>query len=226
MSYPPPTPPRPGGLPGLAVLLIVDLVLELAILGYDLNQKGIGYLGTASGFTYSEFANAPVGFFGSDFATCVALVVMIVAGFGGRGWIRPAGALLLSVNAYGTLQVITSQFTTPGSNADSFSKPFSNLLLNLDVLTQMVVALIFVIVVAATRRPSPAAPRPAFVPGQPGPYQGWQQPQPPVGYAPPQQAAYPAPQPQPQPGYAPPPPPQQPPTYGYPPAPTDAPPVP
>ncbi|MDH6578011.1 hypothetical protein [Kitasatospora sp. MAP5-34] len=207
MSYAPPTgglpvPPardRARALPGLAVLLIIGLILELAVLGFDLNQDGPAYLPTALGFTFGGAQNAPVGFFGGDAATCMAFLVMIIAAFSGRGWIRAAGTVLLLVGAYNSFQMLSIQLTGSDESRSGFAQPLNHLLLNLDEIAQIGLAVIFTVVVTATvRRNGPAAPA--------GPAVGF--PGTPPGFAPYQQ----------QPGYAP-----APAAYAYPPAPTEGP---
>ncbi|MDH6109986.1 hypothetical protein P3T36_005156 [Kitasatospora sp. MAP12-15] len=221
MSYPPPAatsylrPPvkAPGSaaLPGLAVLMILTLVLELAVLAYDMEQKGAAYLGTAFGFSYTTFVNAPVGFFAGDLSTCVALLVMVIAGFTGRSWIRAGGTVLLTVNAYGTIQVLAAQLAGPNPDPSAgLTKPLSNLLLNADEIAQMLIAVVFAIIVLATRTPRPAPQIPPAPPAQP--YYAYQPSSP---YSPP-------PLPQQAPAYGTPPAP----AYGTPPAAVDAPPVP
>ena len=170
---------RARALPGLAVLLIVGLVLELALLGFDLNQQGPSYLPAALGFTFNGLrGDSPVNFLGVDTATCVALVVMIIAGFSGRGWIRSAGTTLLLVNAYGSFEILSTQLTGSAESRHDFASPVSHLLLNLDEIAQIGLALIFTVVVAATlRRATPAA---AFATPYPQP----------AGYTPPPPAAY------------------------------------
>lgn len=196
MSYPLPPQPteRARALPGLAGLMIATLLLELGILGYDFGQKGPVYLVDALGFTYAHVTDAPVGFFGGDAANCVALLVMIIAAFTGRGWIRAAGTVLLLVDAYASVDLLIIQLTNSESRA-GFATPNSHLLLNLDEIAQIILALAFAVVVAATSRPAPRPMTPGFAPGFPP--QGN-----PYGYA--QQPPATAP-------------------YSYPPAPTDPP---
>ncbi len=178
----PPVRDRARALPGLAVILIAGLVLELAVLGFDLNQAGSSYLLTALGFSFGGIGGqSPVNFFGSDSATCVALVVMIIAGFSGRSWMRSAGTTLLLVNAYGSFEVLSTQLTDSDESRHVFASPISHLLLNLDEIAQIGLAVIFAVVVTATvRRTGPAVPPTGFA----APY-----PQP-GGYAPPPPAAY------------------------------------
>ena len=212
MSYAPPAggfpaPPVPApaardrarALPGLAVLLIIGLILELAVLGFDLEQDG---------FTFGGAQNAPVGFFGGDAATCVALLVMIIAAFSGRGWVRAAGTVLLLVNAYNSFQMLSIQLTGSDESRSGFAQPLNHLLLNLDEIAQIGLAVIFTLVVTATvRRNGPTRPtRPAGPAGPAGPAVGF--PGTPPGFAPYQQ----------QPGYGP-----APAAYAYPPAPPEGP---
>ncbi|MCX4749626.1 hypothetical protein OG455_29635 [Kitasatospora sp. NBC_01287] len=233
---PAPAAPRAAALPGLAALLILVLLLDLAILAFDLNRAGTGYLSTAFGINYDHFvAGAPIGYSSGNAASDLALIVLIVGAFSGGGWVRPAGATLLLVNAYGCLMDAVAQLTGNSTARDAFASPVQpNLLLNLDVIAQAVLALVFGLIVAATMRrggstgaPAPLgyappfAPQPftqqPFTPPQPGtPAQGYGAPVPPQPGTP-----------QPAPGYTPPvQPPTAPPVYGYPPHPQDAPPAP
>ncbi|GAA2158556.1 hypothetical protein GCM10009760_61640 [Kitasatospora kazusensis] len=198
MSYAPPAggfpaPPvrdRARALPGLAVLLIVGLVLELAVLGFDLDQQGPGYLLDALGLTYSHLnTDAPIGFVGGDTAVCVALIVMAVAAFAGRGWIRPAGTVLLLTGAYNSFSVLVPQLTGSAESRHGFAEPLNHLLLNLDEIAQIGLAVVFALVVVATvRRSGPPAGLPGTPPAAPPGYAPYPQQQP--GYAPPPPAAY------------------------------------
>ncbi|WP_327069613.1 hypothetical protein OG500_28025 [Kitasatospora sp. NBC_01250] len=234
MSYAPPvggfpTPQRapagarPAALPGLAVLMIVDVLLELALLGFDLIKQGAAYLPTALGINYDHFVrDSAVNFAATDTAFVVALVVLIVGAFSGAGWVRGAGVAVLGVSAYGSAMVEIAQLTGNQYLSHAFGSPVSNLLLNLDLILQVMIALAFVLAVAVTRRPAGAQPAAAAAP---------------VGY--PAAGGYPAPFPsQGAPGYgapvAPQPvagyqtpvaPPAQPPAYGYPSQPPQAPPT-
>ncbi|MBB4922824.1 hypothetical protein [Kitasatospora kifunensis] len=225
MSYAPPvggfpTPqPAPGraraaALPGLAALLIVELLLELAILAFDLNRQGAAYLPTALGINYDHFVDGvPVSFTASDTATVLLLIVLIIAAFTGRGWVRAAGIGLLLPNAYIVVMTEVSELTGADPIRHAWGSPLlPNLLLSLDAIAQVVFAVIFAVVVAVTvQRPVPSG-YPAPFPPQAAPSYGAPiPPQPVAGY--PAPMAAPAQQP------------IQPPAYGYPPRPPQAPPT-
>ncbi|MCC9308931.1 hypothetical protein LN042_17865 [Kitasatospora sp. RB6PN24] len=198
-------PPRSGGaaaLPGLAVVLVLNLVLELALLIFDLNRKGAGYLETAIWNDYHHYVDGvPFGFFPGDTATVIALVVLIIGAFSGKGWVRPAGTVLLLINGYGSAIVVIDQLTSD-EGRHAFGSPATNLWLNLDGIVQVLLALVFALVVMVTVS---SGPRPAYGPGY-APIPAQPMPMPPAGA------------PGGAPGFPPPPaqPPGQPP-YGYPP---------
>lgn len=86
-----PVGPRAAALPGLAVLLILVLVLDLAILGFDLERLGASYLPTAIGFNYDHYVSGvPVAYTGGNAAFDLGLIAMIIGAFSRGGWIRPA----------------------------------------------------------------------------------------------------------------------------------------
>ncbi|MFI9272425.1 hypothetical protein ACIGXM_17125 [Kitasatospora sp. NPDC052896] len=172
-AFPPPpasAAPRTAALPGLAVLMIVDLLLELAVLAHDLAEEGAAYLPTALGFSYQHNTAAPINFYGGDTVTCVTLAVLIVAAFGGRGWVRTGGSVLLLTNAYGVLSGLVLQLTGTAEARSAFAAPVvPNLLLNLDELAQLALGLVFALVVLATRQ---SAPRTAVFGARPVPPAG------------------------------------------------------
>ncbi|GAA1242489.1 hypothetical protein GCM10009665_36590 [Kitasatospora nipponensis] len=242
---PAPARPRAAALPGLAVLLLLNLLIELSMLAFDLNREGADYLPTALGFTYDHVVAAPVGFFSGSAATCGALLVLIIGAFSGGGWVRGGGTVLLLTNAYVSASVVIAQLSGDAESRHAFSSPATpNLWLNVGQLTEVLIAIVFALVVLSTRRPAGTGAPVGYAPPQGGgylPQQGGYLPQgdypPPNDYA--AQGGYlPAPTGQPQPGYAPqvqqppfpPAPPAQPaqppaPNYGYPPRPQDAPPT-
>ncbi|MDH6115940.1 hypothetical protein [Kitasatospora sp. GAS204B] len=262
MSYAPPvggfpTPqrapagPRAAALPGLAVLLILILLLDLAILGFDLNRDGVNYLPTALGINYDHYIQGvPVYYVGGNTAFDLGLIAMIIGAFSGGGWVRPAGSAVLLVAVYSDVMSVVAQLTGNSESRHEFSSPGSNLLLNLDVIGQAVLGVLFAVIVAATVKsksapalPGPGAPAgfapqfapppgPGRAPAAPGfggpPAQGYGAPIPPQptpGYPAPAAPAMQPPAPA-QPPAMPPAPPATPPAYGYPPRPQDGPPAP
>ncbi|WP_033824717.1 hypothetical protein [Kitasatospora sp. MBT63] len=187
---PRPQPPggRDGSLIALALLLLVQLAIEVGVLVWDFGQAGPDYLGTALGFSFDAYVQAPVGFFGYDTALCVALVVLAVGAFSGGRWTRPAAVSLLGVNAYAAGAQLINQ------GGDGFAEPVSHLVLNLTVVASLLLALAVAVLVGVTQRRSPErpavqhAPYPGAQPYQvPQPYQHPQAPQPPQvpqGYLP------------------------------------------
>lgn len=160
-----------GGLIAIAVLLLVEVLIELATLGYDLSQAGAGYLLDALGFSYSHFVDAPVGFFGYDTALTVALLALVVGAFNRGRWVRPAAVVLLATNAYGSAAQLINQLTGAHSR-DTFAEPFGHLLLNLGLIAGIVIAIAVAAIVGATRTPRPAAAFPGYLPPQGYPYGG------------------------------------------------------
>lgn len=175
-AFPPPSAPvagRAAALPGLGILLLLIVLLELGILGYDISQAGAGYIGRAIGVqTDFRYGEGFIAFTPQDFSFCVGLIVMAFAAFTGRAWPRAAGTTLLLVNGYFLLYLQYLQFSTAGGRAE-FSASATNLMLNLDVIAQIVLSLVFAVVVAATRRPK--APTQALFTGYPQPQPGYQQ---------------------------------------------------
>ncbi|MFE0460584.1 hypothetical protein ACFW1A_15195 [Kitasatospora sp. NPDC058965] len=162
---------RPAALPGLAVLLVLHLLLTVGILVFDLNRAGADYLKTALGFSTGPFVQESVSFYPEDTAITVALLVMIIAAFSGRGWVRTGGTMLLMLGAYGELTYLVRLFTMDGGGWDAFAKPATPVLwLNLDILAQLVLSLVFALVVLATRSSAPSTFGGGFapVPPQPG----------------------------------------------------------
>ncbi|WP_371496465.1 hypothetical protein OG871_11210 [Kitasatospora sp. NBC_00374] len=156
---------RDGGLIALGLLLLVQLAIELGVLGYDLSEAGVDYLSTALGFSYQHYVPAPVGFFGNDTALSVALLVLAVGAFSGGRWVRPAAVAVLGVNAYAAGALLVNQLQ---ENADGFAEPVSHLVLNLTVVATLLIAVVVAAVVAATQRREPA-PSPSYPPLYPPP---------------------------------------------------------
>ncbi|MFD9124582.1 hypothetical protein [Kitasatospora sp. NPDC059571] len=151
---------RGGGLVAIGVLLLVQLVSELCVLGYDVARKGPVYLLDALGLTYEDYVDAPVGFFGYDTALCVALVALAIGAFSGGRWVRPAAVPLLGVGAFQAAAQLGNQlFTAEGRHG--FAAPVGHLLLNLTLFLTVGIAIAVAAIVAATR---PAAPAPAPAP--------------------------------------------------------------
>ncbi|WP_199881222.1 hypothetical protein [Streptomyces sp. CB03911] len=170
-----------GSLITIGLLSVLALLSELGILAYDISQQGPGYLPTALGLSFDHYVQeAPVGFFGYDSALSVALIVLAVAAFIGRRWVRPAAVVLFAVDGYSAgaflIYELTNEFT-----AERFAQPTSSLLLNLTRVLTVVLALAVAVVVLATRsrgsaagaagprqNPYPGYPQPAPFPAQPG----------------------------------------------------------
>jgi hypothetical protein len=192
-------PPRQQGtaaaLPGLAVVMIVNVVLELALLGFDLSRKGVGYLETAIWDDSNHLVSAPWGFFPNDTALVVGLVVLIIGAFNGKGWVRPAGTAMLLLNGYSTTVFLIEELSTSAGRHAFGSPAVPNLWLNLDVIAQILLALAFVLMVAVTVN---SGPRPAFGAGyaplppqpQPGGAPGFPPPVPNQPPQPPNQPPY------------------------------------
>ncbi|MCX5213477.1 hypothetical protein OG689_30135 [Kitasatospora sp. NBC_00240] len=164
-----------GALITIGLLSVVMLLSELGILAYDISQQGPGYLPTALGLSFDHYVQeAPVGFFGYDSALTVALVVLAVAAFTGRRWVRPAAVALFAVDGYSAgaflIYELTNEFT-----AGRFAEPFSSLMLNLTRVLAVVLALVVAVVVLATR---PRGPVPGAAGPQQNPYLGYPQPAP------------------------------------------------
>lgn len=195
----------------IGVLLLVLLVAELCVLGYDLAEAGAGYLSVTVGYSYAEYVGAPVGFFPYDTALCAALVVLAVAAFTRRSWVRPAATALLAVNAFSAASGLFNQLVH-GSSRAHFADPTSNLWLNLTAVLAVVIGIAVGVVVAATRTagtapggpglpaaafpqaPTPYAPAPqAQAPYAPAPQAPAPQAAAPYTPAPPAPAPYPAP---------------------------------
>ncbi|MFE2917104.1 hypothetical protein ACFRKE_19040 [Kitasatospora indigofera] len=140
-----------GALIAIGLLSVVALLSELGILAYDISQQGPGYLPTALGISFDHYVQeAPVGFFGYDSALTVALIVLAVAAFSGRRWVRPAAVVLFAVDGYAAgaflVYELTNEFT-----AGRFAQPTSSLILNLTRVLAVVLALVVAVVVLATR---------------------------------------------------------------------------
>ncbi|MFF7631768.1 hypothetical protein ACFZB9_01255 [Kitasatospora sp. NPDC008050] len=203
--------------------MIVDVLLELAILGFDLSKQGVAYLPTAFGINYDHFVrDAAINFSATDTAFVLALIALVIGAFAGAAWVRPAGVAVLLVSAYSSVLTEIAQLTGNQYLSHAFRSPGSNLLLNLDVIVQVVLALVFVLAVAVTRRPAGTAAVAAPV-GYPGGYPAPFPAQGAPGYGAPipsqPVAGYPAPMAPPAQQ------PVQPITYGYPPQPPQAPPT-
>ncbi|GAA4995750.1 hypothetical protein [Kitasatospora paranensis] len=161
-----------GGLVAIGVLLLVQLVAELGVLGYDVAQKGPVYLLDALGLTYDHFVDAPVGFFGWDAAFSVALLVLAVGAFTKGRWVRPAAVALLGVGAYQSAASLLNQLFSATSR-QAFAQPIGHLWLNLTLVLSVALAIAVAVIVLATRAPAPAAapappalPYPPYVPQQ------------------------------------------------------------
>jgi len=165
MSYgPAPRTRTGGGLIAVGCLALLQLLIQLAILGFDLSEQGVDYLPTALGLSYTHFVPAPVGFFGYDAALSVALLALAIGAFSGGRWVRPAAVALLATNAYSAAAVMLNQLFDSDLRR-GFAEPFSHLLLNLTQVAAILIALAVTVVVAVTRKPS--APAAVFTPSFP-----------------------------------------------------------
>ncbi|TQF05814.1 hypothetical protein E6W39_30765 [Kitasatospora acidiphila] len=226
-GYPPrfgqqPTRPQGGALPGLAVLMIIQLVLQLAILIWVLNQVGAGYLKFAFGFgDQPRFMGCGV-FTQADTTQCAALIVMIIAAFMGRTWVRPAATVLLLINAYVLGSSLINELSSDHGGWSAMTGTTAGLWLTLDLIAQTVISVVVPIIVLATRNAGgPSSYQPLAAMPVPAPQPGYAPPMPPQdarggapGFPPP--PAQPPMQPG-QPPMQPPGQPGQPPYGGYPP---------
>ncbi|MGF1426257.1 hypothetical protein ACQRUO_07105, partial [Kitasatospora sp. LaBMicrA B282] len=153
-----------GALPGLAILLIVTLLLDFGILGFDLSQEGASYLQYAIGFNFGHFHGyTAVAYNCGNLSSDVAIIAMIIGAFSGARWVRPAGTVLLLTNAYVSIMSIVQQLTGDDFTRHEFASPASHLLVNLDLILQAVLGLVFALIVAATAKRTPSAtPAPGF----------------------------------------------------------------
>ncbi|KDN86310.1 hypothetical protein [Kitasatospora cheerisanensis] len=202
---PPPPAPRAGarGLPGIGVLLLIQVVVELAILGYDLSQAGVHYLPIALGVPLDAqyFVPAPVMFTGLDTALVVASLVLAFAAFGRRPWARAGAVVACGLKGY---IAATGLITLLIRDSDVLlDRGFAWTLLSATMVVNVLIALVVALVAVAGREPStpvagPYGNRPPLQSGWGVPHQP---PAPAAGYQPP----YPGQQP-----HTPPPPRQQP----------------
>ncbi|MFD8482432.1 hypothetical protein [Kitasatospora sp. NPDC059673] len=232
----PPLPtPRPGGrgLPGVGVLLLVQIAVELAILGYDLSHSGLNYLPIALGVPVDPryYVPAPAAFTGYDTALVLTSLVLAFGAFNRRPWARAGAVAVLAVNAYGSATTLIAAFVNNGEGV--LHQDAVPMLLTATYVADVLLALAVVLIAAAGREqsapalppyptppyPAPPVPAPAATDPAPGTWGAPPPPAAPTGYRPPQP-------PPGAPGAAsvfPPPPPAQPPTQ--PPAPPAQPPA-
>ncbi|MDH6144640.1 hypothetical protein P3T35_006683 [Kitasatospora sp. GP30] len=223
-GYPPrfgqqPARPQGGALPGLAVLMIAQLLLQLTLLIYWVSKAGASYLKYVFGFGDLAMRMGACGpFTTADTMQCVALIVMIIAAFTGRTWVRPAATVLLLISAYSTGTSLINVLSQDNGWQMLTTPTTPNLWLTLDLIAQVVVCLILPIVVLATRNTGgPSGYQPLAAMPAPAPQPGYAPPVPPQdarggapGFPPP--PAQPPMQPPMPPGQ-----PGQPPYGGYPP---------
>ncbi|MFD8598250.1 hypothetical protein ACFV1L_24925 [Kitasatospora sp. NPDC059646] len=206
---PPPPAPRAGarGLPGIGVLLLIQVVVELAVLGYDLSQAGLNYLPIALGVPLDAqyYVPAPVSFTGFDTSVVLASLVLAFAAFGRRPWARAGAVVACGLNGYAAA---TGLITMVIRNSDILlHQGIAWALLSATMLVDVLIALVVALVAAVGREPStpaavpfgnrPPAPLGWGVPPQPPApaTAGYQQPpvqhhgQPPHTPAPPQPPA-------------------------------------
>jgi hypothetical protein len=222
----PPARPEGRALPGLAVLMIVQVVLQLSILIWQVNRVGAEYFKFAFGFgTLNQVPGCGM-FSTNDTMQCVALIVMIIAAFMGRAWVRPAVTVLLLINAYVLGASLINALASSDGGWSAMTTPTTPFLwLTLDLIAQTVISLLIPIIVLATRNPGlprgyqPLAAMPAPVAPVPQPGYGppMAQPLPPQDIARGGTPGFPPPPMQPpgQPGQPPMQPPGQPPYGGY-----------
>ncbi|MFJ4679380.1 hypothetical protein [Kitasatospora sp. NPDC088783] len=174
MAYAPPpqVPPRPGGggLPGIGVLMLLQVLVQSAVLGSCLVRGGLGYLPDALGLSYAHPVPGPVGFAGADIASLLATAVLMCGAFAGGRWVRGAAVLLGAVNGYAALSQLVNLFGGDRPSREFAYRPVGNLLLTCTLVVTVLVAAATAVVVAATRAPAvPAAPPALFPPpGPPG----------------------------------------------------------
>ncbi|WP_198545105.1 hypothetical protein [Kitasatospora sp. NRRL B-11411] len=214
MAFAPPpyqSPRRPGGLPVIGTVLLFQALALVAVLAYDLNKAGSGYLPTALGFSYQRMMAGPAVFGGASAAYLVVALVTAFRAFAGAAWVRGAAVALTGYVGYASATQLWVLFTGPLGEAGYATKPLDHLLLTLTHVLNVVVFLVVVLAVAATRAPGARAvptgyPQPPFAPGPvghvpasgPGPLPGPSAPAPgPWGAPPPGAPQPPAAPPQP-----------------------------
>ncbi|WP_052509529.1 hypothetical protein [Kitasatospora griseola] len=203
--------PRPGGrgLPAIGFLLLVQVAIELAVLGYDLSHSGLHYLPIALGVPVDAqyWVPAPVSFTGYDTALVLTLLVLAFGAVNGRRWARPGAVAVLAVNGYCSATALITAFVNYGEGLLHQGTAWT--LLTASLVVDIVIALVVVLLAAAGREqsapalspypppyapapsapasyaPAPAAPAPApgawGAPGQPAAPTGYWPPQPPAG---------------------------------------------
>ncbi|MFJ1790425.1 hypothetical protein [Kitasatospora griseola] len=191
---PPLSNPRPGGrgLPAIGFLLLVQVAIELAVLGYDLSHSGLHYLPIALGVPVDAqyWVPAPVAFTGYDTALVVTALVLASGAVNGRRWARPGAVVVLAINGYGSATALITTFVNGGADGVLHQDaPF--MLLTATLVLDVVIALVVVLIAAAGREQSAPAlsayPSP-YPPAAPAPGAWGTPPRPaaPTGYWPPQ----------------------------------------
>ncbi|MFD5564237.1 hypothetical protein [Kitasatospora griseola] len=184
--------PRPGGrgLPAIGFLLLVQVAIELAVLGYDLNRSGVSYLPAALGVPVDAryWVPAPVSFTGYDTALVLTALVLAFGAVNGRRWARPGAVAVLAVNGYVSA---TALITVLLLNESILRLDIVDLLLTATLLVDVVLALVVVLIAAVGREQSAPAlppfpsPYPPAAPA-PGAWGAPSRPAGPAGYWPPQ----------------------------------------
>ncbi|MGW4693748.1 hypothetical protein ACWEO1_15320, partial [Kitasatospora cineracea] len=103
MAFAPPpyqSPRRPGGLPVIGTVLLFQALALVAVLAYDLNKAGSGYLPTALGFSYQRMMAGPAVFGGASAAYLVVALVTAFRAFAGAAWVRGAAVALTGYVGY------------------------------------------------------------------------------------------------------------------------------
>lgn len=176
MAFAPPpyrSPRRPGGLPVIGIVLLFQALALVAVLAYDLNKAGSGYLPTALGFSYRRTMAGPAVFGGASAAYLVVVLVAAFRAFAGAAWVRGAAVALTGYVGYASATQLWVLFTGPLGEEGYATKPLDHLLLTLTHVLNVVVFLVVVLAVAATRAPGAPAvptgyPQPPFAPGPAG----------------------------------------------------------
>ncbi|PJN25104.1 hypothetical protein [Kitasatospora sp. CB02891] len=186
--------PRPGGrgLPAIGFLLLVQVAIELAVLGYDLSRSGLHYLPIALGVPVDAqyWVPAPAAFTGYDTALVITALVLAFGAVNGRRWARPGAVAVLAVNGYGSATALITTVVNGGADG-ILHQDATFLLLTATLVLDVVIALVVVLIAAAGREQSAPAPSPypaPYPPAAPAPG-AWgtpSRPAGPAGYWPPQ----------------------------------------
>ncbi|MFJ8438575.1 hypothetical protein [Kitasatospora griseola] len=165
---PPLSNPRPGGrgLPAIGFLLLVQVAIELAVLGYDLSHSGLHYLPIALGVPVDAqyWVPAPAVFTGYNTALVVTALVLAFGAVNGRRWARPGAVAVLTINGYGSATALITTFVNGGADA-ILDQDAPILLLTATLVLDVMIALVVVLIAAVGREQSAPA-----LSGYPSPY--------------------------------------------------------